>query len=179
MCRPFGWWSPSPSRKRYRVSHTVRDVTERAYSTVVVGTDGSESSLRAVARAGALAGAVGATLVIASAYLPTEQDDRDVARAQDVLRDEAYQVVGSHPAEEAVRTASERARAAGAKDVKTTAVMGSPVETLLDVVRKENADLLVVGNRGLAGIKGRLLGSVPADATRRSTCDVLVVHTTG
>ncbi len=31
----------------------------------------------------------------------------------------------------------------------------------------------------LAGITGRLLGSVPADATRRSTVDVLVVHTTG
>ena len=52
--------------------------------------------------------------------------------------------------------------------MRTVAVMGSPVETLLDVVRKEDADLLVVGNRGLAGIKGRLLGSVPADATRRS-----------
>jgi nucleotide-binding universal stress UspA family protein len=38
---------------------------------------------------------------------------------------------------------------------------------------------VVAGNRGLAGIKGRLLGSVPADATRRSECDVLVVHTTG
>jgi nucleotide-binding universal stress UspA family protein len=157
----------------------VRGVTERAYSTVVVGTDGSESSLRAVARAGALAGAVGATLVIASAYLPTERDEREMAQAQDALRDEAYQVVGSHPAEEAVRTAAEKARAAGAGEVKTVAVEGSPVETLLDVVRKENADLLVVGNRGLAGIKGRLLGSVPADATRRSACDVLVVHTTG
>jgi nucleotide-binding universal stress UspA family protein len=157
----------------------VRGVTERAYSTVVVGTDGSESSLRAVARAGALAGAVGATLVIASAYLPTERDERELAQAQDALRDEAYQVVGSHPAEEAVRTAAEKARAAGAGEVKTVAVEGSPVETLLDVVRKENADLLVVGNRGLAGIKGRLLGSVPADATRRSSVDVLVVHTTG
>lgn len=163
----------------YRPSHTVRDVTERAYNTVVVGTDGSESSLRAVTRAGALAGAVGATLVIASAYLPTEQNDRDLARAQDVLGDEAYQVVGSHPAEEAVRGAAERARAAGCSDVRTVAIEGSPVEALLDVVKKENADLLVVGNRGLAGIKGRLLGSVPADATRRSACDVLVVHTTG
>ena len=67
-----------------------------------------------------------------------------------------------------MRTAAERAGAAGAKDVKTVAVQGSPVETLLDVVRREKADLLVVGNRGLAGIKGRLLGSVPADATRRS-----------
>jgi nucleotide-binding universal stress UspA family protein len=153
--------------------------TASAYRTVVVGTDGSESSLRAVARAGALAGACGATLVIACAYLPTEADDRETARAQDALRDDAYQVVGSHPAEDTVRTASERASAAGAKDIKTVAVMGSPVETLIDVVRKESADLLVVGNRGLAGIKGRLLGSVPADATRRSECDVLVVHTTG
>jgi nucleotide-binding universal stress UspA family protein len=157
----------------------VRAVSETAYQKVVVGTDGSESSLRAVARAGALAGACGATLVIACAYLPTEADDRELAQAQDVLRDEAYQVVGSHPAEDTVRTAHERAVKAGATDVRTLAVMGSPVEALLDVVQKENADLLVVGNRGLAGIKGRLLGSVPADATRRSRCDVLVVHTTG
>ena len=154
-------------------------MSESAYRTVVVGTDGSESSLRAVARAGALAGACGATLVIACAYLPTETDDRELAEAQQALRDDAYQVVGSHPAEDTVRTAAERANSAGAKDVKTLAVQGSPVETLLEVVRRENADLLVVGNRGLAGIKGRLLGSVPADATRRSAVDVLVVHTTG
>lgn len=150
-----------------------------AYRTIVVGTDGSESSLRAVARAGAVAGAAGATLVIACAYLPTEGDDRELSRAQDALGEDAYQVVGSHPAEDTVRTAAERAGAAGAKNVKTVAVQGSPVEALLDVVRREDADLLVVGNRGLAGIKGRLLGSVPADATRRSQVDVLVVHTTG
>jgi nucleotide-binding universal stress UspA family protein len=150
-----------------------------AYRTVVVGTDGSESSLRAVARAGALAGSCGATLVIACAYLPTETDDREVSRAQDVLGDEAYQVVGSSPAEETVRTAGERAASAGAGQVRSLAVAGSPVEVLLDVVRREQADLLVVGNRGLNSIKGRLLGSVPSDAMRRSACDVLIVHTTG
>ncbi|MGY1739975.1 MULTISPECIES: universal stress protein [unclassified Blastococcus] len=150
-----------------------------AYRTVVVGTDGSDSSLRAVARAGALAGACDAQLVIACAYLPTEADDRELSRAQDVLGDEAYQVVGSSPAEETVRTAAERAASAGAGQVRSVAVAGSPVEVLIDVVRREQADLLVVGNRGLNGIKGRLLGSVPADATRRSACDVLVVHTTG
>jgi nucleotide-binding universal stress UspA family protein len=149
------------------------------YRTVVVGTDGSDSSLRAVARAGALAGASGATLVIACAYLPTQTDDRELARAGDVLREDAYQVVGSSPAEETVRAAADAARTAGAGQVKTVAVVGSPVETLLEVVRRESADLLVVGNRGLNGIKGRLLGSVPADATRRSEVDVLVVHTTG
>jgi nucleotide-binding universal stress UspA family protein len=147
------------------------------YSTIVVGTDGSESSLRAVARAGALAGACDATLVVACAYLP-DDDDRETARAGDVLGEDAYQVVGSHPAEDKVRSAAEKAGAAGAKKIRTLAVVGSPVETLLDVVRRENADLLVVGNRGLNGLKGRLLGSVPADATRRSGVDVLVVHTT-
>ena len=150
-----------------------------AYRTVVVGTDGSDSSLRAVARAGTLAGACGATLVVACAHLPSEEDDRELARARDVLRDEAYQVVGSHPAEETVRRAGEAARAAGAGEVRTVAVLGSPVEALLDVVRREDADLLVVGHRGIGGITGRLPGSVPADATRRADCDVLVVHTTG
>ncbi len=150
-----------------------------AYRTVVVGTDGSESSLRAVERAGALAGACGATLVIACAYLPTGTDDRELSRAQDVLGDDAYQVMGSSPADETVRTAADRAVSAGAGQVRPLAVAGSPVEVLLDVVRREQADLLVVGNRGLNSVKGRLLGSVPADATRRAGCDVLVVHTTG
>jgi nucleotide-binding universal stress UspA family protein len=160
--------------RRDHYSHAVS-----AYRTMVVRTDGSESSLRAVARAGALAGACGATLVVACAHLPTEVDDRELSRAQDVLRDEAYQVVGWHPAEDTVRRAGDAARAAGAEEVRTVAVVGSPVEALLDVVRREDADLLVVGNRGLNSVRGRLLGSVPADATRPSVCDVLVVHTTG
>jgi nucleotide-binding universal stress UspA family protein len=150
-----------------------------AYRTVVVGTDGWDTSLRAVARAGALAGSAGASLVVVCAYLPTEADDRDLARAQDTLGYEAYQVTGSTPAENTAGSAADEARKAGAGDVKAVAVAGSPVEVLLDVVRRERADLLVVGNRGLNSVKGRLLGSVPADATRRSEVDVLVVHTTG
>jgi nucleotide-binding universal stress UspA family protein len=150
-----------------------------AYRTVVVDTDGSDSSLRAVARAGALAGAAGAGLVVVCAYLPTDGDDRNLARAQDVLGDEAFQVTGSTPAENTAGAAADEARRAGAGNVKAVAVAGSPVEVLLDVVRRENADLLVVGNRGLNSVKGRLLGSVPADATRRSAVDVLVVHTIG
>ena len=148
-----------------------------AYRTVVVGTDGSDTSLRAVARAGALAGAAGATLVVVCAYLPME-DDRDMDRARDTLGGEAFQVTGSTPAENTASQAADEARKAGAGEVKTVAVAGSPVEVLLDVVRREGADLLVVGNRGLNSVKGRLLGSVPADATRRSEVDVLVVHTT-
>jgi nucleotide-binding universal stress UspA family protein len=149
-----------------------------AYRTIVVGTDGSESSLRAVARAGTLAGACDAELIVACAYLPEDKNSFEYREAQAALGEDSYQVVGSHPAEEKVRTASERAQSAGAKKVRTVVVVGSPVLALLDIVQKERADLLVVGNRGLNSIKGRLLGSVPADATRRAECDVLVVHTT-
>lgn len=150
-----------------------------AYRTVVVGTDGSESSLRAVRRAGALAGACGARLVIVCAYLPPRADEREARRARDVPGEDSSEVVGSAPAEETVRHAAGEALAAGAGEVEQMAVVGSPVETLLDAVARTGADLLIVGNRGLDSLRGRLMGSVPADVTRRSGVDVLVVHTTG
>ena len=149
-----------------------------AYQTVVVGTDGSDSSYLAVDRAAAIAADSSATLVIACAYQP--RDDRDLGRVQDELgSDVAYQVVGFNPAEETVRTASERARKAGAEKVETVVVDGDPVPTLAKVVHDHNADLLVVGNRGLNTLAGRILGSVPAEAARKSSVDILIVHTTG
>ncbi|MBD0860242.1 universal stress protein [Gordonia sp. zg691] len=146
-----------------------------SYETIVVGTDGSESSLKAVERAGALAGEA-AQLVIACAYFPNERGAGDAA---DILKDEAYQVTGSTPTEEILRTAKERATKAGAKTIVQRPVKGAPVEALLQLVSDVKADLLVVGNRGLNSIAGRLLGSVPADVARKSACDVLIVHTTG
>lgn len=148
-----------------------------AYTTVVVGTDGSNSSFIAVDRAAEIAADTGATLVIASAYHPS--NDKDVAELQDRLgSDVAYQVVGSTPAEEAVREAAERARAKGAGSVETVVVDGDPVATLSTVARERSADLLVVGNRGLNTLAGRILGSVPSEVARKSTVDVLIVHTT-
>src|SRR5262245_42403214 len=127
-----------------------------AYQTVVVGTDGSDSSYRAVDRAAKIAADAGATLVIACAYHPTR--DEDVVKAQDELgADVAYQVVGSTPAEDTVRTAAERAKRAGAAKIDTVVVDGEPVSTLTKVVRERSADLLVVGNRGLNTLAGRLL----------------------
>src|SRR5687767_8735465 len=54
-----------------------------AYQTVVVGTDGSDSSYLAVDRAARIAADADATLVIACAYHPARQED--VSRAQDEL----------------------------------------------------------------------------------------------
>jgi nucleotide-binding universal stress UspA family protein len=148
-----------------------------AYSTVVVGTDGSETSLNAVDRAAALASDAGATLVIACAYIPAS--DKDTAHDRDVLgEDAAYQVVGSAPAEDTLQSASDRAKANGASKIETKAVQGKPGDTLRKVVADSNADLLVVGNVGLNTLAGRILGSVPLDVARHAKCDVLIVHTT-
>ena len=146
-----------------------------AYQTVLVGTDGSDSSYRAVDRAAKIAHDSGARLVIVCAYHPATK--REVAFAEDVLRDDAYQVTGSTPAEETLRTASERASVQGAGAIERAAVEGEPVKSLLSMLDKYQAGLLVVGNRGLNTFAGRLLGSVPADVSRRSPCDVLIVHT--
>lgn len=147
-----------------------------AYTKVVVGTDGSESSYRAVERAAVLAADASATLVVACAYVPA--DPRSVNQAADQLGADAYQIRGDNPAEEIVRRAKERATAAGAASIEVRTVKGAPVESLIALADEVGADLLVVGNKGLNSLTGRLLGSVPSDAARRATCDVLIVHTT-
>jgi nucleotide-binding universal stress UspA family protein len=147
-----------------------------AYTTIVVGTDGSDTSLSAVERAAELAADAGATLVIACAYFPSQ--DKATAREQDILGSEAYQVVGSAPAEDTLRTARDRAAAAGASKVVVEAVQGKPADSLLKVAKDHSADLLVVGNRGLNSIAGRIIGSVPLDVARHSPVDILIVHTT-
>lgn len=146
-----------------------------SYKTVVVGTDGSDSSLRAVDRAGALASGPDARIVIATAYFPSHDD----SRAADVLKDEGYKLSGNAPIYAILREAKDRAKAAGATNIEEKAIVGAPVDALVDLAEEVKADLLVVGNVGLSTIAGRLLGSVPANVSRRSKIDVLIVHTTG
>lgn len=145
------------------------------YKTVVVGTDGSESSLRAVDRAGALASGADAKVIVATAYLPPHGDQHP----PEVLKEEAYKLTGNAPIYEILRDARDRATAAGAANVEERAIVGAPVDALIDLAVEVGADLLVVGNLGLSSIAGRLLGSVPANVARRSKTDVLIVHTTG
>ncbi|REF01003.1 universal stress protein [Thermomonospora umbrina] len=148
-----------------------------SYSTILVGTDGSNSSFRAVDKAAGLAADTGATLVLATAYHPMSEKQRQ--NASDRLGDLAYKVQGSTPAEDALRAARARAVAAGAKDIVEVAVEGDAVDVLAKVAKEKAADLVVVGNRGLNSLAGRLLGSVPANLSHRSPCDVLIVHTVG
>jgi nucleotide-binding universal stress UspA family protein len=147
-----------------------------SYRKVLVGTDGSPSSFRAVEAAGRVAADAGAKLIMVCAYHP--MPDRERARAGDQLGDLAYKVEGSTPADDALRAARDHAIAAGARDVEEVAVAGDAVDALLELADERGADLLVVGNRGLNSLAGRLLGSVPANLSHRARCDVLIVRTT-
>ncbi|BBY07125.1 universal stress protein [Mycobacterium noviomagense] len=148
-----------------------------AYQTVVVGTDGSESSLRAVERAGEIAAESNAKLIIATGYSPPKEDPR----AADVLREESYLVSGAAPIYEMLRDARDRAKAAGAKDIEDRPIQDAPVQALVDLAEEVGADLLVVGNVGLnarSAIVGRVF-SIPGALASKAKIDVLIVHTTG
>jgi nucleotide-binding universal stress UspA family protein len=146
------------------------------YQTVVVGTDGSESSLRAVDRAGEIVAETNAKLVIATGYTLHKDD----VRAADVLGEEAYKVRGNAPIYAMLREARDRAKAAGAKNVEDRPIRDAPVHALVDLAEEVGADLLVVGNVGLnarSAIVGRVF-SIPGALASRAKIDVLIVHTT-
>jgi nucleotide-binding universal stress UspA family protein len=129
--------------------------------------------MRAVEKAAQIAGP-DAKLIVASAYLPQPED----GRAADALREESYKVSGTAPIYAILQDAKERAHAAGARNIDERPIVGAPVDALVHLAEEERADLLVVGNVGLSTIAGRLLGSVPANVSRRAKTDVLIVHTT-
>jgi nucleotide-binding universal stress UspA family protein len=161
-----------------------------AYQTLVVGTDGSDTSLRAVDHAAAFAADNNAKLIIAMAHLP-EVDKGGwgrPARPDRVINPDAevtlggegdYKVHGEAAVYAILREARDRARAAGASNIETRPILGDPVHALSRLAKEVKADLLVVGNVGLATRSGKWLGSVPGNvlARARAKTDVLIVHT--
>lgn len=148
-----------------------------AYRTVVVGTDGSESSLRAVSRAAEIAADSDAKLIIATGYSAHKDD----VHAADVLGAEAYKVRGNAPIYAMLHDARDRAKAAGAKNIEDRPIRDAPVQALVDLAEEVGADLLVVGNVGLnarSAIIGRVF-SIPGAVASRAKVDVLIVHTSG
>ena len=87
---------------------------------------------------------------MATAYFPQSEDQR----AADVLKDEGYKMSGNAPIYAILREARDRAQAAGATDVEEKAVVGAPVDALVELAEEVKADLLVVGNVGLSTIAG-------------------------
>jgi nucleotide-binding universal stress UspA family protein len=146
------------------------------FSSIVVGTDGSDTATQAVREAVDMAKAVGATLELVSAYTPVSE-----ARLREERRntpaDMQWAINPKQEVELSLSDAAEIAREAGV-EVNTHARQGDPADAILDVAEEQKADVVIVGNKGMTGAKRFLLGSVPDKVSHHAPCSVLIVRTT-
>jgi nucleotide-binding universal stress UspA family protein len=143
-----------------------------AMRRIVVGVDGSAPSITAVTWAAAEAALRDAELQVLFAYQTAVpgSDFGESVSFQRAADERATAVV-----EAALATAEDAARSvAGTLAVSGSAVRGYPARSLLKAA--EDADLLVVGNRGRGGFQGLLSGSVSAQVATYAPGPVVVVR---
>ncbi|MGZ8648159.1 MAG: universal stress protein [Solirubrobacteraceae bacterium] len=145
-------------------------------SSIVLGTDGSDTAKKAVREATELAKLLGATIDLVSAYEPVPAQ-RLRAESRDAPDDVSWMVNPREDVEATLKEAAEEVKAAGVT-VETFAREGDPADAILDVAEERGADLIVVGNRGMTGAKRFLLGSVPNKVSHHAPCSVLIIRTT-
>jgi nucleotide-binding universal stress UspA family protein len=146
------------------------------FKSIVVGTDGSQTAAEATREAIELAKAVGATLQIVSAYEPVPAQKLSEIR-REAPEDVQWAISPRGEVDAALETAAAPAREAGVP-VNVYSRQGDPADAILDVAEETEADLIVVGNKGMTGAKRFLLGSVPNKVSHHAPCSVLIIRTT-
>jgi nucleotide-binding universal stress UspA family protein len=132
---------------------------------IVVGVDGSADGLHAVTWAASHARASGAVLRLLAAWFPPTP-----------MVPMLVDLRGSYPeraAEHLRQAAATASRVAPGVEVETESVEVPPAQALLAASR--DADLVVVGRRGLGGLRGLLLGSVSQQCAEHAECPVVIV----
>jgi nucleotide-binding universal stress UspA family protein len=142
------------------------------YKAIVVGTDGSETADVALRRAVELARLTGARLHVVSAYEPAPAR---VGGPQPVAEAREWSIGPDFKVDAVLERAEETARE-GSVEVEVHAPTSDAAGAVLDVAKQQDADLIVVGSKGMRGA-GRVLGSVPNKISHRAPCDVMIVRT--
>jgi nucleotide-binding universal stress UspA family protein len=146
------------------------------FKSIVVGTDGSDTATQAVKQAVDLARDVGAKVELVSAYEPVSSQRLSEERRQ-APEDLQWTINPREDVDATLEQAAVVARDAGV-EVNTYARQGDPADAILDVAEEQEADLIVVGNKGMTGAKRFLLGSVPNKVSHHAPCSVLIIRTT-
>ena len=141
-------------------------------STVAVGTDGSPTASKAVAVAVDFARRFGAKLVLLSAF--EENWDRAARWGTDAFVAAGWATSTSAELRETLARTEADLRRQGV-DCASRIDKGDPADVLVHLATECEADLLVIGNKGM---RRRMLGSVPNTVTHKALCSVLVVKTT-
>jgi nucleotide-binding universal stress UspA family protein len=135
---------------------------------VIVGVDGSPQSARALSWACRRGETCGDTVRVICAWSLG-------ASGEDWMAQPGVSAEGQRRAERVLREAVERVRSDHPSvEVETTVVEGSPARVLVEM--SADADLLVIGSRGLGGFSGLLLGSVSQQCVHHAHCPVTVVR---
>ncbi|MFO8059411.1 MAG: universal stress protein [Bacillota bacterium] len=141
---------------------------------VVVCVDGSESSWKAVEFARAFCSSFSSERLIAVHVIPTAavlggfmiDEDADMMGARFL---EALEEQGK----ELVSRLEEQLPVAGVQ-IEVQVRRGNPASEIVNLAREQDADLIVLGNRGLTGIASVLLGSVGEKVVRSAPCSVMI-----
>jgi maltose/moltooligosaccharide transporter len=144
------------------------------YDRVVVGSDGTPTSLYAVDRAAEVAQAAQAKLIVVTAYQDADAEPGAPAKPAEGKHRDLY---GKETALRALDKSVTGLTRERARYIEQRLVPGDPAQALLDTVGANPASVIVVGNRGLGAVEGQLLGSVPGDVVKNAVCDVIIVQT--
>ena len=146
----------------------------KAYKNIIVPTDGSVNSKRALEHAIVLASSLGAsiTLVYVANIVSVISNFDQISNASGYVTEQ----VALDMEEEGKGVLDDFAKEVPEGiDVKTVFEVGSPGPAVLSVAKKYKADLIVMGSRGLGPLKGLFMGSVSSYVVTHSGCPVLIV----
>jgi nucleotide-binding universal stress UspA family protein len=150
---------PAPCRETFEIRR------------LLVAIDFSESSLDALEMASRLADAFQASLELLSVV----ETDRGGSAAGAPEPDPADGSPADGPAERTRRLEELAARIGGSPPARVVVRSGCPAEELLAEAARSEADLIVMGSRGLSPVEQITLGSVAERAIQNARCPVLVV----
>jgi nucleotide-binding universal stress UspA family protein len=139
------------------------------FTTIVVGTNWSDTAEVAFAKALELARAGGGSLHVVTASPQTPPPAAGASAAASASRS----VGPDFQADVVLERTLERLGGSDV-DVRQHTSTAEPGDAILAVAEQVGADLIVVGNRGM---NRRVLGSIPNTVSHRAACDVLIVQT--
>lgn len=139
------------------------------FDRVLVAADDSPTAKRAIEAATEMVLMSGGTLHIVTAFNPKQRSDSS-------LPDEFRHMGNEGEGEAALQVMSFIPKKRGVEPVLHL-VQGDPAEVIIATADKVDADIIVVGNRGMRGAR-RVLGSVPNSVAHGANCSVAIIDTT-
>ena len=146
---------------------------------ILICYDGSDEARRAIDTA---AGFLGPHKAVVLDVGPPMTEAESLASISSVVPGDAFEQLNTDDALARARDGAERARAAGF-DAEPRGEVGAPAwQDIVDVADEIDAPIIVLGSRGLSGIRERFEGSVSHDVAEHAGRPVLIVppaHGTG